>query len=180
MNEILQFIIWWVIAGFSGFCMGSAIDYTFYKRQKIKWKMIPLSLLIGPITILISFRSLLEHYLDERKKKSKNKNLKDLKECFIFLNDILSEKDKEEAKKDPEFGIKVHHSLGRTLRNNWYLWRGGKLKDYFKKLGIWHADDMSGIILTSYHRYLNGEDLKLDEQIKYYQEYWKEQNAKGK
>jgi hypothetical protein len=40
-------------------------------------------------------------------------------------------------------------------------------------MGIYHPDDMSGIILTSYHRYLNGQDIALEAQIKSYQDYWK-------
>ena len=31
---------------------------------------------------------------------------------------------------------------------------------------------MSGIILDSYYRYLIGEEINLDEQIKYYKAYW--------
>jgi hypothetical protein len=31
---------------------------------------------------------------------------------------------------------------------------------------------MSGIILTSYYRKLNGTDIKLREQISYYKDYW--------
>ena len=32
---------------------------------------------------------------------------------------------------------------------------------------------MSGIILNSYQRKLKGEDIKLEEQLKYYQDYWR-------
>ena len=34
-------------------------------------------------------------------------------------------------------------------------------------------DDMSGIILDSFWRHLNQKPIKLDEQVKYYQDYWK-------
>ncbi len=174
MIEILLFILGWIISGVLGWVMGTMVDYVFYNAQKIEWKVIPLSCLLGPITIIICFRSLLDHYLDKRKKKRIPKNLK---ECFIFLNDLLSEEDKKKAIDDPEFGIKVHHSLGRTLRNDWYLWRGGKLKDYFNGLGIHHTDDMTGIIFTSYHRHLNNEDIRLYEQVHFYIDYWEKENV---
>lgn len=65
------------------------------------------------------------------------------------------------------------------MRNNWGLWSGSRLAKYFNEMGIFHPDDMSGIILTSFHRHLNGKDLQLDQQIKYYQEYWEREKKKG-
>jgi hypothetical protein len=59
------------------------------------------------------------------------------------------------------------------IRNNWRLWGGSRLSKYFNDLGIFHPDDMSGIILNSYHRFLLGQDIKLDDQIDYYKDYWK-------
>jgi len=47
------------------------------------------------------------------------------------------------------------------------------LCEYFTKLGLSHADDMAGVILTSYHRHLNEKDLNLDTQINHYMEFWK-------
>jgi hypothetical protein len=47
------------------------------------------------------------------------------------------------------------------------------LPGYFNNMGIKHPDDMSSIILTSYHRHKNGKDIKLEEQIKVYQYFWK-------
>lgn len=98
-----------------------------------------------------------------------------LEDCFLFLSAMLNKGKIKIAADNPEFGVGIHHTLGRQLRNEWGLWSGGPLKDFFNGIGIYHADDMSGIIFTSYHRHLNGEDLKLDEQVKYYQEYWTRQ-----
>jgi len=64
------------------------------------------------------------------------------------------------------------------MRNNWGLWRGSRLSKYFNEMGVFHPDDMSGIILVSYHRYLTGNEIKLEEQIKYYQDYWKKAKQK--
>ena len=57
------------------------------------------------------------------------------------------------------------------------LWYGSDLSKYFNNMGIFHADDMSGIILTSLYRKIVGKDRNLDEQVKWYREYWgKEEN----
>jgi hypothetical protein len=44
-------------------------------------------------------------------------------------------------------------------------------------MGIGHPEDMSGIILDSYHRHLNNKEIKLDEQIKFYKNYWEKAKA---
>ena len=59
------------------------------------------------------------------------------------------------------------------MRNNWGLWKGSRLSEYFHKMGVFHPDDMSGIILTSYYRRLRNEPLQVDAQVKYCQDYWK-------
>lgn len=100
---------------------------------------------------------------------------KDLEECFVFLDGVLVAEDKEVATNDSNFAVLVHHTLGRTLRNDWGLWGNSVLAKWFKEKGIEHADDMSEIILTSYHRYLNSKPIELEEQIKSCQEHWKEQ-----
>ena len=39
--------------------------------------------------------------------------------------------------------------------------------------GILHHDDMASIILQSYQRKLKGEEIRLEEQILYYQDFWR-------
>jgi hypothetical protein len=68
----------------------------------------------------------------------------------------------------------THFGFGMWIRNNWCLWGGSRLSKYFNDLGIFHPDDMSSIILTSYHRYLNGEEIRLQEQIDHIKAYWLE------
>lgn len=101
---------------------------------------------------------------------------KNLEDSFLELNKIWNDSTSiklEKLKKN------MHFSLGMWLRNNWGLWRGSRLSKYFNDLGVYHADDMSGIILTSYERYLKKEDIKLDEQIKFSKNYWKEAKEKN-
>lgn len=68
-----------------------------------------------------------------------------------------------------------HFTFGMALRNGFNLWRESDLSNWFKSKGILHADDMSGIILTSLHRKLNNIDIKLDKQINYYRKFWSDQ-----
>jgi len=123
-----------------------------------------------------------------------------LEECFTYLDTIL--RDKEEFKITPEeevLGL-CHFSLGMWMRNTWYLWWSEEIakdcldKDGYREdgeeainypqekpllvkyfnddLNIHHADDMSSIIITSYHRRLNEQSLNLDQQVKRYQDHW--------
>ena len=41
-------------------------------------------------------------------------------------------------------------------------------------MGIYHADDMSGIILTSFQRHVRGQPLEVETQVKHYRKYWKD------
>lgn len=100
-----------------------------------------------------------------------------LSECFTQLDKIFSESPDGDDWRDESEDKAIadsHHGLGQWIRNNWGLWsEESSLHQYFKKLGLKHADDMSGVILTSYHRHLNERELGLDDQIKHYIEFWK-------
>lgn len=102
-----------------------------------------------------------------------------LEECFLELDKILKPKDISNFKnlKEEKDVSLYHHGLGTWLRNNWYLWGGSRLSKYFNNLGIYHPDDISSIILVSYYRYLNQQEIKLDEQINYYKDYWAKYEA---
>jgi hypothetical protein len=118
--------------------------------------------------------------------ETKIKIPRNLKECFEILEGICKKEDIKEFKEsEVEDTIgKYHFSLGMFMRNTFELWgtKGTKalspLKKYFSKLGIWHADDMSGIIMTSWHRHLNKKPLKVLEQVRFYKDYWKKMNDK--
>ena len=69
-----------------------------------------------------------------------------------------------------------HHGLGRWIRNNWGLWkREGPLYSWLVALGLEHADDMSGLILESFHRKLTDKPLDIEGQVRHYQEHWEQQ-----
>lgn len=47
---------------------------------------------------------------------------------------------------EDEFSGKFHFGFGMWLRNNWDLWKGSRLSKYFNSIGVYHPDDMTGII----------------------------------
>lgn len=109
-----------------------------------------------------------------------NNNPTTLKECFSALDEILDIKEKAKILDMQEDDLsKLHHSLGRWMRNNWSLWSGGQLKDYFNKLEINHPDDISSIIITSYWRYLRSEPLNVEAQVEKHLNYWKGLSVNG-
>ncbi len=108
---------------------------------------------------------------------------KNLDECFEEL-DRMNIKDIDDFlnKNEKDAICLAHHSLGQWIRNNWDLWSVNKtpfwedtLVGFFNKMEIHHPDDMSSIILLSYHRKKNGKDINLEEQIEKYKEFWKKQ-----
>lgn len=107
---------------------------------------------------------------------SKNKiyvptNLEDaFDELKKMLHPVLLKEIKEGSERDMSG---YHMGLGMWMRNNWGLWGGSRLAKYFNGIGIFHPDDMSGIILDSFWRHLNSQPIKLEEQVAYYQRFWK-------
>jgi hypothetical protein len=101
---------------------------------------------------------------------------KNLEEALSQIDFYVSDSLKLEIKKKSEsdFISETHFGLGIGMRNNWNLWKGSDLSKYFNSIEIFHPDDMSAIILTSYYRKLNGKDINLEEQIIGYKEYWKQ------
>jgi len=95
-----------------------------------------------------------------------------LDSALVELDHMLSPALIAEFRADSTAPVTYHFGLGMWLRNNWGLWQNSTLAKYFHCLGIFHPDDMSGIVLTSYWRRLNGRPLDLERQVAGYQEYW--------
>lgn len=96
----------------------------------------------------------------------------DLEESFVELKNMLHPKFVEKYKKGEITSVELHMGLGMWMRNNWGLWAGERLAKYFHGLGIFHPDDMSSIILTSFERHLNEKPLELEKQVQGYKDYW--------
>lgn len=73
-----------------------------------------------------------------------------------------------------------HHAIGQTIRNLW-LWQEDKpLRAWFiENHGIWHADDMSSIILSYLHHRLNEQNYDLSAAVQYYKDFWAIQGVTG-
>jgi hypothetical protein len=104
-----------------------------------------------------------------------------VEDTFIVLDTLLSDSLKDEFAhlEEQEAVVYSHHGLGMYLRNEWGLWANSRLAKYFNELDINHPDDMSSIILTSYHRYLNSESIELESQLNFYIDYWNTLNGEG-
>ncbi|TWR27777.1 hypothetical protein FPZ42_00760 [Mucilaginibacter achroorhodeus] len=98
---------------------------------------------------------------------------KDLDDALRQLNTFFKDSVRLQAKQlsENEFTARYHFGLGLWLRNNWGLWGGSRLSKYFIDLGINNPEDMSGVILTSYHRQLLQNPIKLAEQIQFSKDY---------
>jgi len=102
---------------------------------------------------------------------------RELEYCFEYLNDNCAPQEIEIFKnitKEDATPRNYHFGIGLHLRN--YLIRNhpysDSIRSYFTRNGVDHYDNMSSIILSSYHKYLNNEKLELDEyyaEMKIYQ-----------
>jgi len=95
---------------------------------------------------------------------------KDLEDCFAQLDKILTDKDRQEiaSKSEEDLLLEYHFGWGTGLRNDWGLWAHSRLAKYFEELGVDHPEEMSSIIIKSYWRRLNHQDIKLEGQVAEY------------
>jgi len=75
-----------------------------------------------------------------------------LEEAFVQLNDLLTMEDKQYLEHHPkEAPVRLRHSLGRYLRNNWGFWDTSSFKVYLQEShGIYHPDDMFHFVIEQY------------------------------
>lgn len=101
-----------------------------------------------------------------------------LEDALNYMDCSWSEKDKIFFRGQQEKNA-CFNGPGMGIRNSWGLWAGkNELVQYFNNIGIFHPDDMSSIILISFHRRLNGKEINLDEQVTKYTKYWEEWDEK--
>ncbi|MGE0773315.1 MAG: DUF6794 domain-containing protein [Cyclobacteriaceae bacterium] len=125
----------------------------------------------GFLVAALPFVFLLAYCQDRETLKYKPVNLEDAVSHLAIIHDDTI-KAKIRAMSENEFLAGSHFGLGMWIRNNWGLWRGKELAKYLNSIGLFHPDDMSSVILTCYYRELTGRAWELDEQIKYYRDYW--------
>lgn len=109
----------------------------------------------------------------------KKENVKTLEDAFKWIEKLDTPDIDEWLALDEDKALAyAHHGFGMMVRNELGLWHKGSIVPYFHGLGIYHADDMSGIILTSFHRKENGKDLDIDTQVKKYIKHWEKHDPK--
>ena len=105
---------------------------------------------------------------------------KNLDECMNWVKSHMcsaeegDENLKEWLLKPENDAMLIHHGYGTFIRNTLKLWYDGPAVSWFNEHGIFHADDMSGIIFTSLHRREKGLEINLEKQIEKYRKHWDE------
>ena len=99
---------------------------------------------------------------------------KDLDDSLAQLNKLFTADDIRRIKAAPEADMFEYQlGWGTWLRNDWGLWNGSRLAQWFEAQGVHHPDDMSSIILDSYWRRVHARPVRLEDQVKYYQDVWR-------
>ncbi len=86
---------------------------------------------------------------------------RDIQQAMACLDTHWSEKTKTEfAALAAGDVIRTHIGIGMWIRNNWGLWQGGALHDFFTRQDVEHPDDMSVLLLNAY--WLRSHGCKAD------------------
>ncbi len=105
---------------------------------------------------------------------------KDLNDAITTLKkdlDRASQQKIKDCKTADEFMGLAHFSLGMGLRNSWGLWGGSRLAKWFNSKGVFHPDDMSGVILEALWSDLTGHAFSFEQKAAEYQAYWEGQKG---
>jgi hypothetical protein len=115
------------------------------------------------------------YFINERGKLNPG-NPSSIEECFNIIDEIFKENSEIDITNMTElhFVAKTQFGLGMWMRNQWIHIENSNIKKFFENKGIYHPDDMSGIILTSYYRKCNNKEIQLEKQIEFYKKFWKE------
>lgn len=100
---------------------------------------------------------------------------KDLEDALNQLDELNTDDDRADIRSGTLGATDLHHGYGTSLRNNWELWDKSRLAKWFNSIGIFHADDMSGIILDAWFCRVRGQPFDLGAKVKWYQDFWREQ-----
>jgi hypothetical protein len=100
---------------------------------------------------------------------------KTLEEAAGLIVADLRPEDREYIAKEGTAG--AHHTFGMAMRNDWGLWHNSELAQHFKTVyGLGHADDMSGMILSSVEAQVKGTAFDANAEAEQYKAYWRKQN----
>lgn len=121
------------------------------------------------------FKSISNWLQNRRRKKELAKAPKCLSEALETLHNNVSENDKREFadKSRSSACVGLGFGAGMAMRNGWGLWQKNQpLTQWFRKHGIWHADDMSGAIYTAFWCELNKVPFDIEAEKKFYDAHW--------
>lgn len=94
-------------------------------------------------------------------------NSKTLDDCFAALQKKMSPEELEGFKKKTESQLGEYQaSLGAWISDNWVKPSGSPLREYFNDLGVYRPEDISKIVLISFHQRLNNKEIPIEQQIK--------------
>jgi len=95
---------------------------------------------------------------------------KNLEEAFMELDALSPEGAKIKFKNAPEevIATKLHFGLGRWISVFWNFEEGSRYVEYLRNLGLTDPDHMIQFTIVSYHRYKNGRDIGVEEQVAAY------------
>lgn len=97
---------------------------------------------------------------------------KDLVECHEHLDKKIGKYVRDEILNKEVLPIDGHHGIGRWMRNEWGLWHGGPLREWFYDHRFHHPDDMSHVILETYFAKLRGKEWDLEALQKKYEQFY--------
>ena len=98
----------------------------------------------------------------------------DLADAHRALYRLLRPEDLERFRAGSEANmVRYHRGLGAWLRHHWGFFRGSRLLTYLQGLGLFHPDDMSGLVLDTFWRSLHGLPLDVSEHVARAKDYWR-------
>lgn len=92
---------------------------------------------------------------------------KSLEESFSQLSKLSTEESLAKFKSAPEDIVaqKLHFGLGRWILINWNFEEGSRISHKLLEMGLRNNDDKIDFIIVSFHRYLNGLDLDVENRL---------------
>lgn len=106
---------------------------------------------------------------------------KDLDECNVYLDALMSQNDRETLQHTPVGELEqFHHSLGSWIENVWLTCDPAPLAEYLSGLGIHDVDSMSSVVIENYWYHLNQRPYDLAGAIAKYQGLEKEREEQQK
>ncbi len=150
-------------------------------KNSISLKILTVLLLLGFFFGCTSTPTTQEEKTTNASKGPKEKEIyipKDLEDAHRELEKLFPkvELEKIKASEDESVMNPYHLGFGTWLRNNWGLWNGSRLRDYFNEMGIYHPEDMSGILFDTFWRKLHNQPLQLEEQVQLYKGFWRKRS----